>query len=213
MLISPIGVRPIFPDEPPLDPYKRFEGKQNRPPRGSAWLGRWLWNKKFSPLAPGRQVPKKLSLFSLKKYVVNRQKCDHDDMKETVTRYLYQIFMRPGTSEHGIMVCFNFSLQTTLALGTAEKLLNPEFPIPLSFVYGDKDWTRVVDQDFAKECVAANKFKENSHFFLCPDSDHNMHMDNPQALANILINNFMDLNLPVLTLAEQETDYLSRPAS
>jgi len=34
LLISPIGIRPIFEGEPPLDPYKRFEGKVNRPPRG-----------------------------------------------------------------------------------------------------------------------------------------------------------------------------------
>ena len=32
ILLSPVGIKPVFPDEPPLDPYKRFEGKVNGPP-------------------------------------------------------------------------------------------------------------------------------------------------------------------------------------
>lgn len=51
---------------------------------------------------------------------------------------------------------FNFSLEAHLPLGTKEKLANPEFPIPVSFIYGDNDWTRVVDQDFCKVCIQAN---------------------------------------------------------
>ena len=110
LLISPIGVKPIFKDEPELHPYKRFEGKVNGPPRGTAFLGRYICNKKISPLSPGRYVWKNISLPLIKKYVIRRQKCDNDEMKEWITRYLYQIFMRPGTTEYLLMVNFNFSL-------------------------------------------------------------------------------------------------------
>lgn len=179
ILISPIGVKPVFPGEPPLHPYKRFEGKVNAPPRGSAFLGRYLWNKRMSPLTPGRYAPRRLSLHILRKYVIKRQKCEADHMKEIVSRYLYQIFSRPGTTEFGLMICFNFSLQAHLPLGTPEKLLREDFPIPVSFIYGENDWTRVVDQDFGKQIVDVNSHKGKCHFHLCPDSDHNMHMDNP----------------------------------
>ena len=78
-------------------------------------------------------------------------------MKVIVTNYFYQIFTRPGTSEFALMITFNFSLQPYLPLGTPEKLASPEFPIPVSFVYGDNDWTRVVDQDFGREVTKVNK--------------------------------------------------------
>jgi len=80
--------------------------------------------------------------------------------------------------------------------------MNPDFPIAISFVYGSDDWTRVVDRDYAKECILANKHIDSS-FHVVPDSDHNMHMDNPQALAHTIINVFLDKNLPILTLEEQ----------
>ena len=44
-----------------------------------------------------------------------------------------------------------------LPLGTEEKLSNPDFPIPISFIYGDQDWVyNFVDGDYAKNCVQAN---------------------------------------------------------
>ena len=51
--------------------------------------------------------------------------------------------------------------------------------------------------------MQANNFEE-SKFFVVPNSDHNMHMDNPQALSHIMINFFLDLDLPILTLDEQK---------
>mmetsp|Transcript_24695 Transcript_24695/g.38429 ORF Transcript_24695/g.38429 Transcript_24695/m.38429 type:complete len:139 (+) Transcript_24695:824-1240(+) len=118
--------------------------------------------------------------------------------------------MRPGTTEYGLMILFDVSLQPKLPLGTDDKLNNPEFPIPISFVYGSNDWTRVVDTDFGKKIVETNrgKFGSQSNFLIVPDADHNMHMDNPQALANTVINDLLGFEgeekLPVLPLSEQE---------
>lgn len=77
--MSPIGVKPVFPGEPPLNPYKRFEGKANGPPRGTLFIGKWMWGKKISPLTPGRNVPRKLAVRSVATYIVRRQKCDQDE--------------------------------------------------------------------------------------------------------------------------------------
>lgn len=54
LLLSPIGIRVKAPGEPDLDPMKRFEGQREGPPRWSARIGRFVWNKKFSPLAATR---------------------------------------------------------------------------------------------------------------------------------------------------------------
>ena len=110
LLISPIGIKPVFPDEPPLNPYKRFEGKVNGPPRGTEGIGRYFWNKKISPLTPGRVVWKKITIKMMEKYVIRRQKCDNEGQKEWVSKYLFHILTRKGTSEYALMVNFNFSL-------------------------------------------------------------------------------------------------------
>ena len=111
---------------------------------------------------------------------------------------------RPGGSEYAIMVNFNISLQPYLPLGTEEKFCNPDFPIPISFIYGENDWTRITDSDFGKKCVEVNCIKHpgESKFHLVPNSGHNMHMDNPQALTNLILNDILGLELPVRTLDE-----------
>ena len=57
--------------------------------------------------------------------------------------------MRRSLTEYAIMINFDFSLNPVIPLGTQEKLANSDFPIAVSFAYGDNDWTRVVDEDFA----------------------------------------------------------------
>jgi len=66
-----------------------------------------------------------------------------------VTDYMYQIFLRSSTTDTALMVMFNVSLEAHMPLGTESKLCNADLPFNFSFVYGDKDWTRVVDKDFA----------------------------------------------------------------
>ena len=67
LLISPIGIKPVFPDDPTLDPYKRFEGKTYGPPRSNACLvyitsrfGQYTWDKKNSPLTTFKKLPSKV---------------------------------------------------------------------------------------------------------------------------------------------------------
>jgi hypothetical protein len=70
-----------------------------------------------------------------------------DEWEQTIVgAYTYQIFMKEnGTSEYALLVNFTKALQCYLPLGTADKLANPEFPIPVSIVLGDDDWMREVD--------------------------------------------------------------------
>jgi len=65
--------------------------------------------------------------------------------------------MRPGTTEYALMICFSLGLYSNVVpLGHEDKLCNKEFPIPISFIYGEKDWVRSVDSDYGKLVVEAN---------------------------------------------------------
>ena len=106
----------------------------------------------------------------------------------------------------GLMVLFTKGFQSHLPLGTKEKFANPNFPIPVSIVMGDRDWMRKCDDDYGKICVEARlenhnpdlKFEEKGHFYICPTSGHNLHMDNPIATTNIIINDIFGEDEEVL---------------
>jgi len=109
---------------------------------------------------------------------------------------MYQIFMRPGTTEFGIMMLFDLGLYPKLSLGHPDRLMNPELPFPVSFIYGDRDWVRMIDDDAGRTICETNKHP-SSKYHLVHTSDHNMHMDNPESFANIIINDvFQEQNLP-----------------
>lgn len=57
--------------------------------------------------------------------------------------------MREGTTEYAIYIMFTPCLTPHLPLGTDKKLRKKDFPIPISFIYGDVDWTPFVDENSA----------------------------------------------------------------
>ena len=46
-----------------------------------------------------------------------------------------------------------------------------------------------------------------SKVYIIPESDHNLHMDNPIAFANCIINDILGENLPVEASQTAEEDY------
>jgi hypothetical protein len=60
--------------------------------------------------------------------------------------------MRPGTTEYGLMLCFDRFLMAKIPIGTNEKLLHPDFPLQVSIIFGDRDWVlKVCDNHFSEE--------------------------------------------------------------
>ena len=55
----------------------------------------------------------------------------------------------------------------------------PGFEVPVSFLYGELDWTLRVDGDAYKTILENNKQPEKCKMYIVPGADHNMHMDNP----------------------------------
>lgn len=119
---------------------------------------------------------------------------------------MLQIFMREGTTEYAPMINFTVTLQAYLPLGTPNKVGSPDFPLPLSFIYGEDDWVHHLEEDVSWKIMETNKFyKEGSteqglgvsRVYKLPTSDHNMHMDNPTALANTIINDVFNAGLDI----------------
>lgn len=103
---------------------------------------------------------------------------------------MYQIYARPGKTEHALMILFSQSILAHIPLGTAEKLLNPNFRFGVSFVYGDSDWIRKIDED-APELIASRRKQFKSKIHTLPDSGHLLHFDNPIGLARIIVNDVL----------------------
>ena len=126
---------------------------------------------------------------------------------QEVADYMYQIFSRDGTTEYAPMMNFSLSLNAYVSLGVPGKVADKEYPLPISFIYGDHDWVQGIEGNIADKILSFNQFYDEecvefglkrSHVHIVPTSDHNMHTDNPSALANIIINDIYNLNLPIL---------------
>lgn len=161
LLMSPIGVlydevrENMTEEEKMKDWERRWKGRKG-PPAWARSIAKWGWGKKISPFSLARFVGRRQTLKFIGRYVERRQKVESETMGNAVRDYMYQIFMRPGTTEFALMVCFDLGLYSKLSLGHPDKLCSKEFPIPVSFIYGAQDWVRTLDQDYAKIVVSSN---------------------------------------------------------
>ena len=69
-----------------------------------------------------------------------------------MVEYMYSIFVRDGTTEYAIMVMFDSSLHAVHPLH--DQLAESSFPV--SFIYGDRDWTKIIDQNTPDDIISRN---------------------------------------------------------
>lgn len=104
--------------------------------------------------------------------------------------YMHQIFMREGSTEYAIFICFKLGMFAHNPLETEDRLGNPELPIPVSFYYGDVDW---MDHRGGRRVVEKNRFEGiASHVYTINNSDHHMYLDNPEEFARLIISDILD---------------------
>lgn len=122
---------------------------------------------------------------SLIKRYMNRRMAEalSKDEFDHMLDYMHQIFMREGSTEYAIYICFQLGLYAHHPLEDAERLGNPELPIPVSFFYGDRDW---MDYRAGERVVVKNRFHAGqspeqslSQVYIVTDSDHHLYLDNP----------------------------------
>lgn len=80
-----------------------------------------------------------------------------EDEKSFLSEYLLQILLRPGSTEYAVFSIFEPGKYATNPLEQENKLGNPDFSVPISFFYGDKDWT---DKNAGKRIIEKNQFKD-----------------------------------------------------
>lgn len=110
-----------------------------------------------------------------------------------MTDYLYHLMMRRTTSEFALFILFNSNIMAHMPLGRYDRLGNPNFEVPISFIMGEFDWIQYLDVDDetglqgGEKIVLANKIKHGnkSRFYWIPYSGHNL--ENSAAFLNILI--------------------------
>ena len=86
--------------------------------------------------------------------------------------YIYQIFLRFGTSEYSMMILFNSSLQAKLPL---QRIL-VNYPNHITILMGEKDWMTKVDDDKGKEVLKDRARDEKYH--IVSKAGHQMCFDN-----------------------------------
>ena len=79
-----------------------------------------------------------------------------------MVEYMYQIFARRGTTEYAIMINFELGMQAKIPLSNHDVLGNPNYPVPISFVYGDNDWVPRTDEGASKRLIDNNKLNGKS---------------------------------------------------
>lgn len=96
---------------------------------------------------------KTISLSLIRKYVSIRQKVEDDNQRQAVIDYMFQIFMRKGTTEYALAVMFEQTLMGKVPLGNDDRLGSLDFQLPFTFIYGDGDWVKTADQGFSEQLI------------------------------------------------------------
>ena len=178
LMLSPAGVNKK-PDD--FDFSKMKFKKGQGPPKWVRSLATTVWDKQWSPFGlmrkSGKLIGKSLIKNYLNKRMGNLPKEEFNDLHD----YFHQIFMRDGSTEYAIFICFEVGMFAKNPLETLDRLGNPALPIPVSFFYGDSDW---MDVNAGRRVVNNNKFKGSySHVYMVTNSDHHMYFDNPEEFA------------------------------
>jgi cardiolipin-specific phospholipase len=109
---------------------------------------------------------------------------------------MQQIFMKAGSTEYAIFTCFEFGMFAKNPLESKERLGNPDFPLPISFFYGDDDW---MYDSGGRRIVNVNKFKGNSDCYTISDCGHHLYLDNPTEFAEqIIYDIFKNMDDPIV---------------
>ena len=144
---------------------------------------------------------------SIVKEMVVRDQIEDPQHRNEMIDYLYQIGLRKGTTEYAINVTYDFQYNCLSPVGGPDHLGDVNFPIDVSYIYGEKekDWVRDLEEDFAKGLVEARfkaKQSSKSQFHICPTSNHNLHFTNSVGLSHIILNDILGSDLPVLPTSD-----------
>lgn len=160
--------------------------KGQGPPGWVKKIATSAWKNKWSPFGlmrkSGSWVGKKMTNFYISRRLANVLT---EEEREHLLVYMHQVFMRDGSTEYAIFICFELGMYAVHPLERGDRLGNPALDLPISFFYGDVDW---MDYRGGERIVKVNKYADGlSHVYIVQNSDHHMYFDNPQHLAELVI--------------------------
>lgn len=183
-MLSPVGV-PIKPEEIESDERQQIPGKKG-PPKFVKSIANSAWKNKWSPFGAMRKSGSLIGRKMVKSYMKRRMADLPEEEFNTMLDYMHQIFMRDGSTEYAIFICFTMGMWAINPLESEIRLSNPGFNLPMSFFYGDRDW---MDEDAGRRIVSKNKYESSklSAVYTVNNSDHHMYLDNPEEFAKLII--------------------------
>ena len=181
LMLSPAG---IVQKPEGFDVFSQKLPSGRKPPKIFKSLIKTVWTKKWSPFGVMRKSGSFLGKRIIKSYLNKRMSDLEKDEFDAMLEYFQQIFMREGSTEYAIFICFEIGMFAHNPLEAVNRLGNPDLPIPVSFYYGDIDW---MDVNGGKRVVERNQFKDISRVYVVSNSDHHMYLDNPEEFSRLII--------------------------
>ena len=121
-------------------------------------LSKAIWGK-VSPFALYRKLPESTVLKSIGRYVRRMQPGRTEEENVAMENYLFQILLRPGTTEYALFQQFDYGLHAYKPLAADDRLGGEKtLPFAVSIVFGDRDW---MDTRGAAKIIKNNKFYES----------------------------------------------------
>ncbi|CDW84782.1 UNKNOWN [Stylonychia lemnae] len=182
LMLSAVGV-PEKPND--FDITKKQFKKGQGPPKWVRGLAGTVWRQKWSPFGVMRKSGSLLGKRIIKGYLGKRMGMLPPEEFDAMLNYMHQIFMKEGSSEYAIFICFHLGMYAINPLEAEERLGNKNLNLPMSFWYGDRDW---MDVEPGQKIVENSKYGSKLNFvYVVNDSDHHMYMDNPEEFARQII--------------------------
>ena len=139
ILLSPVGIKSSETYDQEQEKLKQNPQYSNK--KSFTWkVVEHAWDKQWSPFGVMRKSGSFIGSKLINRYVSFRMKNLPEEEKEVIKEYFQQIFMKDGSSEYGIFICFKKGMIAHNGLEDKERLGNPNFPVPILMIYGDRDW-------------------------------------------------------------------------
>lgn len=107
--------------------------------------------------------------------------------------FTYQLFMKKIETDVALLIGFTHTLLSYLPLSSSSVLMNKNFPVPVSIMFGEYDWMQGVDKGTSKFIIERSrlKFGAESNYIICPTANHDLNIDNPEGVAGCIINDLL----------------------
>ena len=104
-----------------------------------------------------RALPHDFNVEFFKGRVRNAYKITHEPTNQYLAEYLCQLERQEPVWELSLFQMITGGMRCKRGLASPERLNNPNFDVPFSIVFGDRDWLRGVDNGRSEQLIESKK--------------------------------------------------------